>query len=541
MWLAMNRNSFVFALFVFFLVSCSSIKQPSEVFHNPDFSEADVIENEKRRIEAIGEEKPVEALWRATLLADDDTVSARADIVHSAYEKAIADGAFFAAYRFYVTLRNVGYAKIDASPAFERALVAKALTDVPGLVTDRSLLPKTMADCVNATVTIWVDKGIKIQNGIGYADRVLGSGFFIDKRGYIVTNHHVISDLVDPKYEGYSRLFIKLASDQETRIPAKVIGYDSVLDLALLKCEIDPPFILELGSSAGLTVGEPVNCIGTPLGLHGTVTSGIVSAADRKLFTTGSVFQIDAAVNSGNSGGPCIDKNNRVQAIVFAGILQYQGLNFAIPVEYLRQDLPFLFSGGKRTLGWHGGFGHTKKEGMKNLGLEVQYTMPGGPLFRAGLMVDDVITEISGIRIYTIENLLDVLRNYGPETILSCAYERDGERRNVLLYLDERPEQPGYEIYKSDLLTTSFIPIFGMQLAPSSTMSRRQYTIARIIRGSVADESGFSELDPVYVADVDFNEDKSAMSVQMNTRKKKRGYLDVTIRIGAQLDSPYYF
>ena len=75
------------------------------------------------------------------------------------------------------------------------------------------------------------------------------------------------------------------------------------------------------------------------------ITSGIISAVDRKLFTTGSVLQIDAAVNSGNSGGPCIDQQMRVQAIVFAGILQYQGLNFAIPVYPERDIMKSLLSG----------------------------------------------------------------------------------------------------------------------------------------------------------------------------------------------------
>ena len=71
--------------------------------------------------------------------------------------------------------------------------------------------------------------------------------------------------MVDPKYEGYSRLFVKLARDTETRIPAKVVGYDSVLDLALLKVEVDAPFVLALGSSADLSIGDKVSAIGTPL------------------------------------------------------------------------------------------------------------------------------------------------------------------------------------------------------------------------------------------------------------------------------------
>lgn len=535
----LNNLSVFFCLF--FLAGCSSLKQPSEVFVVPDFSEEDVRKNEQRRIAELSGKNPVSAYWRSIILNEPETVKEQEKNVFSLFEKAVEEKNYFEAERLYVSLKNAGSTLIDSSKKYEADLFAKSMDSVPGLSSKPGRLPQTLADCVNATVTIWVDKGIKIQNGYGYADRVLGSGFFIDSRGYIVTNHHVISDLVDPKYEGYSRLFIKLASDQETRIPAKVIGYDSVLDIALLKCEIDPPFIFELGYSSGLSIGDRVNCIGTPIGLHGTVTSGIVSAVDRKLFTCGDVFQIDAAVNSGNSGGPCIDSRNRVQAIVFAGIMQYQGLNFAIPVEYLRQDLPFLYNGGKRELGWLGGFGHTKKDGGKSIGLEVQYVMPGGVLSRTGVEAGDIIMFLNGMRVNSLEQVQDVMRNFGPETILSCVLYRNGENIEKLFCIAPRPEQPGYDIYKSDLLSFSFVPIFGMELAHSSTISKRQYTVSKIIRGSAADESGFSEYDPVYVSSVDFNEDNSAISVQLNTRKKKKGYLDITMRIGSALDSPYYF
>ena len=192
---------------------------------------------------------------------------------------------------------------------------------------------------MHAAVTIWVDRGVTVKNGAGYADIIIGSGFFIDERGYIVTNHHVIDSMVNPKYEGYVRLYIKLLDDNLTKIPAKVVGYDSLLDLALLKVEITPEYVLDLGSSDDLEIGDKISAIGTPVGLEGTLTSGIISSFDRKLLSLGNVFQIDAAVNSGNSGGPLIDKNLKVQAIVFAGMLQLQGLNFAIPVEYLKQEL----------------------------------------------------------------------------------------------------------------------------------------------------------------------------------------------------------
>lgn len=537
----MNRFLRFSLVFTFFLFGCTTLKQPKTVFSMPDYTEEDVLNNEIKRIKKIGEENLELALWRASLIHDDELFNEYADSLFEKLKQLNDEKKLFESWQIYRTLKTVGYKKLDTLSVSEQQLYSEYLYNVPGVVVEKSLLPKNIQNCIDATVTIWVDKGIAIHNGIGYADRVLGSGFFIDKRGYLITNHHVINDMVDPKYEGYSRLYIKLASDQDTRIPAKVVGYDSVLDLALLKVEIDPPFVLQLGSSRELQIGDKVSAIGTPLGLHGTLTSGIVSAVDRKLFTTGNVLQIDTAVNSGNSGGPLIDGQMNVQAIVFAGIMQYQGLNFAIPVEYLRQDLPFLFYGGKRNHVWIGTYGHTFKEGGKNAGLEIQYVMPGGVAFRAGLQKGDVITAIDGNRIYSIDNAQDVLRNFGIKSIVNFCYKRDGKEYSVNIYLEERPAQPGYEIYKSDLLSTSLVPIFGMELLPVSTTSSKRFTISEVLKGSVADESGFSVLDPVLITDVEFSEDNDAISITMNTRKKKKGYLDITLRIGSALDSPYYF
>ena len=200
----------------------------------------------------------------------------------------------------------------------------------------------SVSKMISGTVTVWVDKGIKIEKGLGYADISIGSGFFIDNRGYIVTNYHVIESEVNPEYEGYSRLYIKTSKDSETKVPAKVVGYDSVMDLALLKTEITPDFVFQLGSSGNLEVGDQIYAIGSPLGLEKTITSGIISTTDRKITTMGTVMQIDASVNAGNSGGPAVSKEGLVQGVVFAGIEGSQGLNFAIPVEYLKMS--FLLS-----------------------------------------------------------------------------------------------------------------------------------------------------------------------------------------------------
>ncbi len=542
-------SQFYIFVFMFFsaslcFFSCTSVRPPKEVFEIPDYTQENVVQNEKIRIGRLQEESPVMALWRANLLGDGKTVDLCEEKLFSLLEGAVQKKDYALAWKYYVSLAAVDSQRLSALEFKRESLRGDFTRNVPGLdpsKDDLELLPKKMSDCVDATVTVWVDRGIKIQNGIGYADRGLGSGFFISRDGYVVTNHHVISDLVDPKCEGYAKVFVKLSRDPQNRIPAKVVGYDETLDLALLKAEVSPPYILSLGSSAELSVGDRVSAIGTPLGLFGTVTTGIVSAVDRKLFTTGSVMQIDAAVNSGNSGGPLIDSNMRVRAIVFAGISQFQGLNFAIPVEYLKQDLPFLYSGGKKRQVWVGAYGDTKKEGEKNCGLEVQYVMPGGVLSRNGLKKGDLIRSVDGKDVSSIEDLQDIFRNFADETILKFIYERDGVAHGGLLYLDERPENPGYEIYRGDLIQNSFLPIFGMELTPSSTTSSKKYVISDIIDGSEADESGFSVTDPVTVTDVQFSEKKNAISVGIYTRKKKKGYLDVSVRIGNRLDGPNYF
>ena len=313
------------------------------------------------------------------------------------------------------------------------------------------------------------------------------------------------------------------------------------MDLALIKSEVDVPYVFSLGSSADLDVGDRIYAIGSPVGLEKTLTSGIVSANDRKLFSLGSVMQIDAAVNSGNSGGPCIDSNGNVQAIVFAGMLQYEGLNFAIPVEYLKNMLRALYAGGKVSHPWLGSFGHTKKELGKDAGLEVQYLFPGASASRAHLQEGDVITEFDGKKITTLEDMQDALMKCDSKSIVKIKYRRGENELESLIYLGARPENPGYNIYKGDVLAKSFYPIFGMKLLSVSTTNSRKYTITEILKGSVADESGFSENDPVQIRAIKLNDDNSVIYAEIATKNRKKGYLDGVMAIGATLDSPYYF
>ncbi len=528
-------------IFIVFL-SCSSVRDPENVYSEIDYTQEDARNEERKRILDLLEKNRVQALWRAYLLKDSETISQCEEKILEEYNEAVEKEDWFNALRIAKSLETISspaLSKISKSPS-ELASLSKK--NVPGLNGEKSNAAKKVSSYINGTVTIWVDKGIKVERGMGFADRVIGSGFFISKDGYIVTNHHVISDLVDKKSESFSRLYIKLAEDSDTRIPAKVIGYDPEVDLALIKTEVDAPYVFTLGSSSDLDAGDKIYAIGSPVGLERTLTSGIVSATDRKLFTLGSVMQIDAAVNQGNSGGPCIDANGNVQAIVFAGMLQFEGLNFAIPVEYLKSLLPALYAGGKVLHPWLGCYGHTKKELGKDAGLEVQYVFPGASASRAKIVPGDLICEVDGQKVSTLEDMQNILMKNAAKSIIRVKYRRGEEQfLESDVYLGTRPENPGYNIYKGDIIAKSFLPIFGMQLVHVSTSNSRKYSIEQILKGSVADESGFSENDPVEIRNIKLLEDNSVIYAEIYAKNRKKGYLDGVMAIGSQLDSPYYF
>ena len=540
----LNKISFlILVLASVFLISCRTVRQPSSVPEHLNYSDEDIVKNEIERIDAFLESEPVRALWRAKLLGHEEVFERCFSKVQSLLEASLEEKNYLDAKKYYKSLISVRPNwKLDGYTYSQVEKLSEA--DVPGLSASVSnkKAPSKISECMHAAVTIWVDRGVTVKNGAGYADIIIGSGFFIDERGYIVTNHHVIDSVVNPKYEGYVRLYIKLLDDNLTKIPAKVVGYDSLLDLALLKVEITPEYVLDLGSSDDLEIGDKISAIGTPVGLEGTLTSGIISSFDRKLLSIGNVFQIDAAVNSGNSGGPLIDKNLKVQAIVFAGMLQLQGLNFAIPVEYLKQELGALYGRGEIIHTWTGCFGNTKREANKKVGLEVHYVLPGGPGFMAGLVPGDVITSLDGKSITSSDDFNFMLMSYEYETILECEYiNSDGQSKTCLLYLDKRPENPSLTIFDSDLLMNSFVPLFGMKLLPSSTTNRNSYTIEKIIPGSAADDMSFSENDTVTVIGVNVDQRLKGIITSLSTKRKKKAFLDVTINLGTSFDGPYYF
>src|SRR6056297_2905508 len=317
----------------------------------------------------------------------------------------------------------------------------------------------SQAQLVRGTVTIWVNRGMRIEDGVGLPDRVIGSGFYVDRRGYIITNYHVIRSQVDPKYEGYSRLYIRPSKNPEDKIPAKVVGYDSVFDIALLKVETEPENVLSFSPEKEQKPGERIYAIGSPAGLENTITSGIVSATDRRFLQMGNVVQVDVPINQGNSGGPLLDGNGNLIGVVFAGIEQFEGINFAIPVRWVMHIFPQLYSEGQVQHPFLGVSLYKTDEG-----LEVTYVLPGSPADRAGIQAGDVLEELAGIPLETLTEAHDAILQYAPETLVALKWRRDEAEETGLVALNTRPEIPLKTAIEYDRPEELFAAAFGMQV-----------------------------------------------------------------------------
>lgn len=385
---------------------------------------------------------------------------------------------------------------------------------------------------IKGTVTVWVNRGIRFQRGLGYLDRVIGSGFFIDKRGYLLTNYHVIESEVNPEYEGFSRLYIRLAGDPQTKIPARVVGYDKIFDIALLKAEIDAPYVFSLFTDEIFTPGERIYAIGSPLGLESTLTSGIISAVNRRLLQVGDTIQVDVPINSGNSGGPLFNENGLLVGVVFAGMEQYEGINFAIPAQWILPLIPALYNGGRVEHSW---LGLAVQE--TSAGLEVLYKIPGDLLSLNRLGMGDIITSINGVPVKTLRETQEMVLRYTPGTLLRLDYLSSGEARVTYLVTEDRPESPLLEAVKRDTRENLIVPLFGMALdSAGSYFWRKTYSVKKVFRGTLADETGISENDPLTIVNWVVDDKAKYAALQIYIKKRKAGFIESAIQLAAYLE-----
>lgn len=269
-----------------------------------------------------------------------------------------------------------------------------------------------------------------------------GSGFIIDSNGYILTNNHVVADAVSG-----GKITVSL-SDGRT-IGAKIIGRDASYDLAVLKIAATNLPALQLGDSDKIQVGDSVMAIGSPLGLAGTVTSGIISAKDRAV-TAGesagqnsfiNALQTDAAINPGNSGGPLVDASGAVigvnSAIASLGSSYGSqsgsiGLGFAIPINQARKTADELIKTGKSTYPIIGIAIDTSYEGVgAKIANSSSAMTSGGPADLGGLKIGDIITKFDGKAIGNSDELIVSIRAKSVGDTVSLEYTRNGKIRQT--------------------------------------------------------------------------------------------------------------
>jgi S1-C subfamily serine protease len=297
------------------------------------------------------------------------------------------------------------------------------------------------------------------------SQRGLGSGFVIDKAGHIVTNFHVI--------DGADEVAVNFSGNDDVR--ARVVGSDPSTDIAVLR--IDTPAraltALPLGNSDGVRVGDPVVAIGNPFGLERSASSGIVSALQRELespagFTIDRVIQTDAAINSGNSGGPLLNGRGHVIGVntaIFSPSGGNVGIGFAIPINTVRDVVAELIDTGRVEHAWLGVRMATVDEELAETfrlpadrGVLVTDVAPGSPADEAGLeggdttvVVDgesytlggDIITRADGKAVESAEELGETVAEKEPGDELELEVRREDATEEVTVELGRRPTHAG--------------------------------------------------------------------------------------------------
>ena len=271
-----------------------------------------------------------------------------------------------------------------------------------------------------------------------------GSGFFLDSNGYILTNNHVVEAAA-------TRGTITVELSNGKKYGAKLMGRDNSYDLAVLKIDVTSAPTLQLGNSDLAQVGDSVIAIGSPLGLSGTVTSGIISSKNRAV-TTGNgsgessfinALQTDAAINPGNSGGPLVDSTGAVigvnSAIATLGSSSQTGsigLGFAIPINQAKKTAEQLIKTGFATYPIMGISVDTRFTGTgAQISTDGAGVTPAGPADKAGLKAGDIITTLDGIEINNSDELIVAIRSKSVGDKVKIKYTRNNISREATVTL----------------------------------------------------------------------------------------------------------
>ncbi len=292
---------------------------------------------------------------------------------------------------------------------------------------------------------------ISVQSSSGSGT---GSGVVIRSDGYVLTNNHVVEAVA-----GGGTLTVSFNGSDAIEVPATIVGRDPDTDLAVIKVQTNSPLkAATLGQSRGLVVGDPVVAIGSPLGLAGTVTTGIISALNRTVNVPGesggsqplfNAIQTDAAINPGNSGGPLVDAKGQViginSAIATLGGAVGSGsgsgsigVGFAIPIDEARSVAEELIRTGKAT---HPAIGvqamtATPATGGRS-GALVRTVIAGGAARKAGLQPGDIITAVNGTAVSSVDELIIAIREHAVGDTVTLTYYRSDVKQQAKTTLQD--------------------------------------------------------------------------------------------------------
>jgi serine protease Do len=344
-----------------------------------------------------------------------------------------------------------------------------------------------------------------------------GSGFIVDKNGYIITNHHVV--------DGADKITVKIHGDT-TEYKARVIGFDKETDLAVIKIAADRGLTpLRVGNSDATQVGDWAIAIGSPFGLEATVTAGIVSAKGRD-FAGAQAFQrfiqTDAAINPGNSGGPLLNDQGEVigvNSMIATRTGGYEGIGFALPINMAVKVYNQLISSGRVTRGSIGvQFDRTVDPTMMRAfkldgGVPITSVQPGGPSEKSGLKPEDIITKVNGAAVKTGDDLIAKVSDLPVGSKAAIEVDRQGSKMKFDVAIADRAElyadnpivgngrRPDDSLQNNSQQSAQFgIMIANLPEAEAEKMGiteKRGVQVTRIVPGSFAEEIGVTERDVI--------------------------------------------
>lgn len=323
----------------------------------------------------------------------------------------------------------------------------------PISLTDYSATSTYVANKVLPSIVgIKIEYSISSPFGINQNASATGSGVILSEDGYILTNNHVVSSASTSSFYSVSeatKITVNLYND-ETEYEAKIIGTDSVTDLAVIKIEKDGLTAATLGNSDNLKVGEFSMAVGNPLGMQSSITCGVISALNREVTDSDgkkyTLIQTDAAINSGNSGGALVNTNGEVigiNTLKLAGS-GVEGMGFAIPINSTKSIYEQLIQYNKVKRPYIGITGINIDEKTANYyklaqGIYIRSVEDFSSAQKSGLKAGDVITKIDGKEIKTMEELNEIKNSHNIGDEIKLTINREGNETEISVILQEQP------------------------------------------------------------------------------------------------------